>query len=433
MTYPTMDASTVTLTVGPGETDERRYEFGERTTRVLGRSRDCDPRLPDDNQHTTVSRHHCLIDINPPDVRIRDFGSRNGTFVNGEKIGQREPGQSPEEAADATSPPERDLRDGDEIRIGTTVVRVSVSGARTQDWHLPPGDPREVAGAVAGYEVVREIGRGGMGAVYLARKTDGGQLAALKVMLPKVAAGDTARERFLREVRIAERLRHPNIVSLFESGQAGPDGPRTAFYFTSEYCAGGSMGDLIRGNRLPWREAVRFTAEALDGLEHAHGQNVVHRDLSPDNILLAAAGEGSGDNVRDLTAKVADFGLAKAFDDAGLSGLTRTGATGGKPRYMARQQVTDFKDMTPAADVWAMAACLYMALTGAVPRTFKPGMDPWRVVMEEDAVPVREREPSIPPRLAAVIDTALCERPRIGFQDAGSFRDALLETGAAND
>jgi serine/threonine protein kinase len=425
MTYPTIDAATVTLTVVSGKLDEHQYVFGERTTCVLGRSRDCDPRLPDDNQHTTVSRHHCLIDINPPDARIRDFGSRNGTFVNDKKIGQRLPDQALEEAA-AIGYPEHDLADGDEIRIGKTVLRVSITGSRTLTLDA---DPRETAGKLADYEVIRELSRGGMGAVYLARAPDSSELVALKVMLPKVASSEAIHKRFLREIRITERLRHPNIVPLFDAGRTEAGGPLGGFYFTSEYCVGGSLAGLIRSNRLPWREAVRFISEALDGLAHAHRQSVVHRDLSPDNILLTVRDGGNAGNIRDLVAKISDFGLSKAFDEAGLSGLTRTGTTAGKPRYIARQQVVHFKDLTPAADVWSIAACLYTALTGTTPRTFPPEQDPWRVVMEEDAVPIREREPSIPARLASVIDTALRERPKFGFSSASAFRKELLATG----
>jgi serine/threonine protein kinase len=414
--------ATVTLTVVTGEGDQRRYVFDERMTCVPGRARDCDPRLPDDERHTTVSRHHCLIDINPPAARIRDFGSLNGTYVNGKKIGQRQPGQTPEEAA-ALTYPEHDLADGDELRLGGTVLRVTIAGDRTLTL-TADAEPAALAGRIAGYALVRELGRGGMGAVYLARGAGTDEQVALKLMLPKVAASETARARFLREIRITRTLRHPNIVSLYEAGST-----EGAFYFTSEYCAGGSLDRLLRREMLPRREAVRFVVEALAGLAHAHGQGVVHRDLSPHNILLTAGDEGAADGIRGLAAKVSDFGLAKAFDQAGLSGLTRTGATAGKPWYMPRQQVINFKDATPAADVWAMAACLYQALTGTCPRSFPPGKDPWHVVLQQPAVPVRDRDPSVPPELADVIDTALRERPAIGFQSAADFRDALLGTG----
>jgi serine/threonine protein kinase len=146
----------------------------------------------------------------------------------------------------------------------------------------------------------------------------------------------------------------------------------------------------------------------------------VHRDLSPHNILLDET-DGA-----PSTAKVADFGLAKAFDQAGLSGLTRTGVAAGKPWFVPRQQVINFRDASPAVDVWATAACLYHALTAEYPRDFPRGKDPWQVILQTEPVPIRQREPGISPALAEVIDTALREQPAIGFATAAEFREALL-------
>ncbi|MEV0400433.1 protein kinase [Actinoallomurus sp. NPDC050550] len=157
----------------------------------------------------------------------------------------------------------------------------------------------------------------------------------------------------------------------------------------------------------------------MDGLAHAHDQGVVHRDLSPSNILLGEGHDGT------TVAKVGDFGLAKAFDQAGLSGLTRTGSTAGKPWYMPRQQVINFRNASPAVDVWALAACLYHALCGRHPRDFPRGKDPWQTVLQTPATPIRRRDPNIPPALAELIDHALQERPVIGFQTAHEFRAAL--------
>ncbi|MFB8138532.1 protein kinase domain-containing protein [Streptomyces parvus] len=430
-----------------GRLDPAEYVYDGRATCVIGRSADCSPRLPNDEHHRTVSRHHCLIDINPPDIRIRDFGSLNGTYVNSEKIGQRRQGLTPAEAA-GDSYPEHDLSDGDEIRIGETVLRVGVTRAQpTRVLGACARCGREVGDlggegevlcaacqsepaavlkllldqakggrvdlkAIQGYTVLRELGRGGMGAVYLARHETTGAQVALKVMLPKIAANSTARARFLREVGLTRALRHPHVVALHDAGFANG-----TFYLTTEYCTGGSLDRLLaeRGGRLPVEEAVPLTLQALRGLEHAHDQGVIHRDLTPSNILL----DGS------MTAKIADFGIGKAFDQAGLSGLTRTGATAGKPMFMPRQQVVNFRKAPPAVDVWALAACLYHALTGKTPREFPPGKDPWQVVLQEPAVPIRRREPGVPAPLADVIDQALRERPEIGFRSAADFRTAL--------
>ncbi|EIV92658.1 protein kinase domain with FHA domain [Frankia sp. QA3] len=469
---------------------EREYAYAERTTCILGRAPDCSPVLPDDADHRTVSRHHCLVDINPPDIRIRDFGSLNGTYVNGVKIGQRQAGQTPEEAA-ATPFSEHDLTHGDKIKLGNTVFAVAIrlrcddcgrsmlveasangykaggkdqcracravpSGAGPEQPSVGPtpedgsrcaGCGRELHGDQRGgglceschstdlvefarfllrkvsegdraptatYTLVRELGRGGMGAVFLARNDVTGKSVALKMMLPRVASRPDARARFMREIDLSRALRHRNIASLYDAGSV-----RGAFYFTVEYCPGGSVDKLVarRGGKLAVDEAVSLALQALDGLDHAHGLKVVHRDLSPQNILLT--GE------RSPVAKICDFGLAKAFDEAGLSGLTRTGAAAGKPWFMPRQQVLNFKHAKPDVDVWALAASLYWMLTGALPRDFPVRRDPWHVVLQTEAVPIRQRNPAIPTALADVIDHALRDQPAIGFQSAVELRQAL--------
>lgn len=450
---------TVTLRLVKGQLDQTEYVFDERTTCVLGRATECSPRLPDDDYHRTVSRHHCLLDINPPDARVRDFGSRNGTYVNGEKIGQRNAHQTPEEGA-ARSFPEHDLLDGDEIRLGDTVFRVGITvpnhhptlmparcvkcdreagselGGRTGQYVCTEcrSEPDAVAeflvsrahnghrdlAPIAGYTLLRRLGRGGMGAVYLARNEDSGHEVALKVMLPQVAASTAARARFFREVELTRNLRHPNIAALHDANFA-----EGTFYFTTEYCAGGSLDQLLarRGGRLEPTEAVRLATQALAGLGYAHKKGVVHRDLSPHNILLGHTDDAP---VGTYVAKVGDFGLAKAFDQAGLSGLTRTGVAAGKPWYLSRQQVVNFRNVTPAVDVWALAACLYHALTGVYPREFPPDRDPWQNILQADPVPIRRRVPSVPRALASVIDDALREDPNAPFQAASELRQALL-------
>jgi eukaryotic-like serine/threonine-protein kinase len=472
-----MGRATVSLALLNGRGESSEFVFDERSTCLIGRGEDCSPRLPNDEHHRSVSRHHCMLDINPPDVRIRDFGSRNGTFVNGVKIGQRDPAQSAAQGR-GLGAQERDLKDGDEVRLGRSVAfRVNVAVPPEEATTLvvepdqagtlpPPGcvkcgreitrelgrravpaghyvcaacqaNPQDVmtllvklaqAGersdlrAIADYDLLGELGRGGMGAVYLARHRETGRLVALKLMLPRVAANEMARARFLREVELTRRLRHPNIAALFDDGFA--DG---AFFFTSEYCEGGSLDKLlqIRGGTLPADEAVRYALDVLEGLEYAHDANIVHRDLSPSNILLAEQRGYRGPDGARYVAKVGDFGLGKAFDQAGLSGLTRTGAKAGKPWYVARQQVVNFKNVPKSVDLWALAASLYKCLTGAYVRDFPGDVDQWQVILYSPPVPIRERDPNVPRALAEVIDTALIDRHEIGFETAAAFREAL--------
>ncbi|MBI4665087.1 MAG: protein kinase [Nitrospinae bacterium] len=502
----------VSLTVVRGKLAGQVYTFDSRETCVIGRGLDCNPRLPDDEAHRTISRHHCLLDINPPDARIRDFGSLNGTFVNEQKIGQR-PGEKQAGETASAEFPEYDLKDGDEIRLGDTVLRVGIeipvfcadcsaeipneekeacfvkegvyvchdcrassNVVANTALHVTPGkecaecgrnvadefepgrngeylcsdcrnDPfrvvkdllnkansgEEALHGVKGYSIMRELGKGGMGAVYLARHdTTKGQVA-MKIMLPQVAADERSKEMFLREMENAKVLNHPNVVRLLDSGYA--DG---VFFFTMEFCDGGGLDRHLRleGGKLTVDKALKLILPLLDGLEHIHtvelpavklsdgnivsAKGLVHRDLKPANVFLM----GNGANV---IPKIADVGLGKAFDIAGLSGQTMTGVTAGTPLFMPRQQIINFKYAKPDVDVWAMAATFYFMLTGKTPRDFPRGKDPWQTVLQTKAVPIRQREPYIPEKLAAVIDSALTDQPEITFKSAAQLKKAIEE------
>ena len=449
--------SKVTLTITAGNLNGKEFTFDTRTTCIIGRAKDCYPKIPDDDKHRTISRYHCLLDINPPDIRVRDFGSKNGTFVNSQKIGQREAHQSPEEAAQIQFP-EYDLREGDEFTLSDTSFRVAVALdpeiAKNLQQQSPPVIPsnqenlwemlqaflfkavggKNNIGTLGDYVLLKELGKGGFSLVYLARHKQTNEEVALKVMLPKVAANQRAVNWFLREVDNTKCLKHPHVVGFKESGYADE-----TFFFTMEYCEGGSVVDLMkkRGvSTLPIGEAVAIILQVLDGLTYTHnaeipnvrladgsfakGRGLIHRDLKPGNIFIANI---DGKQV----AKIGDYGLAKAFDQAGLSGQTMTGSQVGTPYFMPRQQVLDYKYAQPEVDVWAAAACLYVMITGYSPRNFV-GLDPFRAVLDNDAVPIADRTSSIPQPLAAVIDRALIDNPEIYYKSAVDFKQALLNT-----
>ncbi|GAB2588399.1 hypothetical protein Aab01nite_43190 [Paractinoplanes abujensis] len=342
----------VTLLVGGTE----RLFRGDAEV-VLGRDAACDVAVAD----RRVSRRHCRVVIRPDAVTVRDLGSRNGTYVNGILIDGG-----------------RELHDGDELRLGDTVVRAGVTRN--------------------GLAVLRELGRGAQGVVHLAREPDGSLVAVKTLTAP--GAG----EEFRRELECTAALDHPNIVR-FHRSLADPLG------FVAEYCAGGSVAD-----HGPYgvEQALDLTRQAADALRYAHtaeipvvhadgttavGRGLVHRDIKPQNLLLTADGR----------LKVADFGLAKAYDQAGLSGRTPTGAIAGSVAFMPRRQVIDYKYARPEVDRWALTACLYWMLTGATPRDFPAGADPVAVVLREPAVPVRERLSTLPAALAEAIDAALTD------------------------
>jgi eukaryotic-like serine/threonine-protein kinase len=405
----------VRLEVVEGPIAGRQFVFDGHDTLLFGRAVDCHARLAE--QDGKASRHHFLLEVNPPAARVRDLGSLNGTWVNGTRYGGRG-ALSPEEAA-LQAWPQVDVGDGDTIRVGSTVFAVRVesdarldTGPLEQLLALPPAAAR--VSRVGDYELGALLGKGGMGSVYRARRRSDGMVVALKLTRPEMVVEPLARDVFLREVEVTARLRHPNVVALLDHGIEGD-----AFFFVLEYCAGGSLSALLlqRDDPLPADVALRITRQVLEGLSEAHAQGFVHRDIKPENVLLADA------DMRE--AKLADFGLAKSFEQAGLSGLTATGAVGGTLYFMPREQITHFRVLRPASDVWAVGATLYHMLTLGYPRDFLPGADPLQVILQGGTVPIRRRDPGLPADLAEVIDRAVDDDLARRYATAAEFRDAL--------
>ena len=448
-------AGKVSLVVTAGPIRGQRFDFTEHDTFLFGRGADCHARLASND--AAASRHHFMLEVNPPHARLRDLGSLNGTHVNGVRHGGRRPSESPEDAA-ARSGAETDLKDGDEIRVGATHFKVAIEGPPACQecgrpiadderescewvggtWLCPacrrgtvtkgppatdrpgPTTPVKEAGPdedlpagtrVGTYTIDKLLGRGGMGAVYLARGEDGRPIA-LKLMLPHAQVDEAAQEIFLREIEVTRALRHPNIVALLDFGKH-----EGSFFFALEYCPGGNAEEQVRhrGSPLGLPTVLKLAVGALEGLSAAHTAGFVHRDIKPDNLLLAADG----------TAKLADFGLAKSFQQAGISGMTATGAIAGTFFFMPREQLTNFRQVRPVSDVWSMAATLYYLLTAQYARDFSAQPDPLAVILRGGVVPIRDRDPFLPDDLAEVIDRALLDDPEQRYISAGAFLQAL--------
>ena len=291
-------------------------------------------------------------------------------------------------------------------------------------------DIRDRAPVLGRWAIGPRLGRGGMGTVYSAVDRESGERCAVKVMRGDAASPPGGDPRVLRELRTAEALVHPHIVRTHACGYA--DG---RYFLVMELCEGGSLDERVRQGEPPGpAAAVALVLDVLDALQHAHTAplealdaqgrpvqvtGVVHRDIKPHNLLLA------GDPSRPRV-KIADFGLAKSYELAGASGVTRTGASAGTPAFMPRQQVVNFKYVQPDVDVWAVAASLYFVLSrGRTPRDFPPDRDPWLTAWHSRPVPLAERAPDVPPRLARLVDEALTDTPRIRFPTAAALRSAL--------
>ena len=547
----------ITIEIIKGEGAGQKFEYEDAERIFVGRQADCGIVLPE----KTVSRYHCLLDINPPTVKLQDFGSLNGTFLNDVKIGQRERDKSWEEASrDAHK--EYELHDGDVIGIGKkcrlkcTVEEpdiMAISGAwdgtmpeadedeenpaaydgidlmgnegaaeeseavpegpietaekersEAADWpeeaekaaekgqseavawseeaketsgkgqseaepeEAPEEEPEQnnpkhdeemdkilgellmaILGGkqerpvgpspVEGFDKIALLGKGGMGEVWKVRENKTGKLYALKTMLPQIAGDKKARDMFLREAKLTEFLDHENVVRTYKTGFSN-----NVYYILMDICEGGSVDDLMKryGGKLSLNLATFIILQALEGLEYVHNvpvqaeivkrglfggrreklmdaKGLVHRDFKPGNIFLM-------DKSDHPVAKVADFGMAKAFQAAGFTTMSSEGMVKGTVPFMPRQQALDCRFAKPEVDVWAAAASYYYMLTGQFPKNFRQGVNMWQILVTESATPIRQRDPSVPERLAQVIDRALVERPVIGCNSAAALRYDII-------
>ena len=419
-------ATAVSLLVTKGPAKGKVFPFMEHDTFLFGRMADCHARFPDDTQ---VSRHHFILEVCPPQVSLRDLGSLNGTHVNGKKCGARKAGESPEEGAKREYPTV-DLKNGDTIEVGQTTISVIIAkqvGQPIVQAGIEPGEISELSPEqlfqlvfggekrglleIPGFVAEKELGRGGFGAVYQARRKNDGAQVAIKVMLSQADASEDAVLRFKREMDVNRQLDHPNIVRFIESGSH-----KGAFYFVMELCDGGSLMDLFRRNKGPLtpEQLMPHALKALEGLAYAHSKGFVHRDIKPGNILIHKG-----------VARVADFGMSKSFQLAGLSGMSSTGKTAGTPVFMPPEQIVNFTYVKPVSDVFSIGATMYYLLTGEFPFEFPAKRDPIDVLLNDDVVAIRKRVPSVPKALAAAIDRAVTKKHKDRFINATELLKAF--------
>ena len=250
------------------------------------------------------------------------------------------------------------------------------------------------------FEVVREVGRGGFGVVYLARDRVLGRNVALKIPLPERLASPEGRRRFMREAHASAVLDHPHIVPVFEADERGP-----IAYIASAYCDGPSLSAWLKAGTgpVPPRSAAGMIAALAGALQHAHDRGIVHRDLKPSNVLLQgpAGLDPAGADLSRLVPRVTDFGLAKLADEDGDE--TRSGTPLGSPPYMAPEQAAGRRrDIGPATDVYALGATLYEVLTGRPPFRGETSAETIRQVIEQDPIPPRVLRPDLPRDLETI-------------------------------
>jgi WD40 repeat protein len=288
--------------------------------------------------------------------------------------------------------------------------------------HFPTLEPAAIIHeSVPGYEILRELGRGGMGVVYQARQTKLDRVVALKMILAGGHAGETDLARFRTEGEAIARLQHPNIVQIYEVGehQGRP-------FLALEYCAGDSLEKKLNGTPLPARTAAAMMAPLARAVEAAHRRGVVHRDLKPANILLQPGTQDQGDKVfalSELVPKITDFGLAKKLDEASK---TVDGSVMGTPSYMAPEQAGgQSKDIGPAADVYSLGAILYECLTGRPPFRAPTALDTLFQVINDEPAPPSRLQPKTPKDLETICLKCLHKQPHRRYASARELADDL--------
>ena len=259
------------------------------------------------------------------------------------------------------------------------------------------------------YSIERELGQGGMANVYLAQDLRHDRRVAVKVLRPELAAVIGA-ERFLSEIKTTANLQHPHILPLFDSGAAD-----SFLFYVMPFIEGESLRDrLTREKQLPIADAVRIATEVAGALDYAHRHGVIHRDIKPENILL-----------HDGRALVADFGIALAASKAGGTRMTETGMSLGTPHYMSPEQAMGEKEITPAADTYALGCVLYEMLTGEPPFTGPTAQAIVAKLLTSEPEPATTLRKTVPPHVEAAVETALQKIPADRFQSAKAFGEAL--------
>jgi len=259
------------------------------------------------------------------------------------------------------------------------------------------------------YRIEREIGRGGMGTVFLARDLRHGRPVALKTLSPELAAA-LGPERFLREIVIAAGLNHPHIVALYDSGQAGG-----TFFYTMPYVEGESLRvRLLRERQLPLDDAIAITLEVANALSYAHSRDIVHRDIKPENILLSGG-----------HALVVDFGIGRAITAAQRERLTETGMAVGTPGYMSPEQATAAQDLDGRSDLYSLGCVAYEMLAGHPPFLGTTGRELIARHLLDAVPPLRAARPQVPAAVEQAISRALAKVPADRFATAGQFAQAL--------
>ena len=387
---------------------------------TIGRSVSADFQVHDQ----AVSRRHCTISLTPNGCQLTDLGSANGTYVNGQRSTQSA------------------LRAGDELRVGSTLLAVSLQSTAIEglsfcskcgrslsmstmaDGNIhesngqllcPDCQPRQEHPVIGDYRVLEFLGRGAMGTVYLGESISTGLRVALKALALDKTQNEKCVKRFLQEAKLSASLQHPGIVRTFDIIEA-----MGTYCLVLEFVNGGSVVEHIeKCGQLQVHEAGKITRQIAAALQHAFEHKIIHRDIKPHNILLTSEGE----------AKLVDFGIAKNLEQSGLSRITAPGQHLGTLSYMSPEQLRNALSADQRSDIYSLGATLYHMLAGVPPVSGRDFEEVVVAILDVDPPPVRQHNPSVPQPLIDILERSMRKDPDQRYSTPGEFEADLLKLG----
>jgi serine/threonine protein kinase len=391
----------LTITAGPDK--GRSFPLRPGETFQVGRSQATPTRLTD----ASVSRVHFEVEYDGSEAVLVNISS-NGTVVNGERVERRE------------------LRPGDVIRVGATELRFHDTTTEPTTVAPAPKPPaggeqlvKLVGQTLAHYKVEDVIARGATGTVFRASDTKDGQAVALKVLQPEFSKNEEEMQRFVRAMKTVLTLRHPNLVALYGAGKTG-----AYCWVAMEHVEGESMTQAIQrigvAGMLDWKYGFRVAVHIGRALEYAHGQSVIHRNVTPQNILL---------RTEDKTAKLGDLMLAKALEGTLAQQITRPGELIGDVGYMAPERTRGTGEVDGRSDLYGLGATVYALVTGRPP--FAGGSLPELITKIRNAEPEKPKkyQMAIPDLFQGTVLKLLAKRPEERFQSASELLKDLERVG----
>ncbi|RKY13099.1 MAG: hypothetical protein DRP82_05915 [Planctomycetota bacterium] len=363
---------------------------------ILGRADEADFQVRD----MMASRRHAVLTIKGDLAVVEDLGSTNGTMVNGKPIKRQE------------------LRSGDRITIGSTdieFIRVLTapkappkpSAAQSHKEPTKPMGRTDVGRVIAGFKILERLGGGGMGTVYKALQLSMNRIVAFKVL--KVTTDDPERSirEFKREAQVGAQLQHPNIVTFYDAGY-----DKGVYFIAMEFIQGVPVDKILEEQgAMDVKQALDVIIQVTDAVCYMFGRGIIHRDIKPSNIMVTPTG----------IAKLTDFGLAKCYQRAGMTGFTRVGEGKGTLEYMPPEQITNALYCDQRADIYAIGATLYDMLTGYPPfsGSLRELID---AIERKYPVPIKHRNPAVPDYVSRIVEKCMRKKPEERYQ----FPDELL-------